>query len=209
VVSSDPQPPARVAPTWTEPLAITASAVIGGPLGRHAMVGRSRFWTPLRVILLAAVLTLSLGWLVKAPCLQQHPGPTGRLVLDWQADRQYVAMCYTDIVTMPAEDRLTSHELPYQARWNDPTAPPGDQLRYMDYPVVTAYFLWAAAKSTMYYLSHLAGAGLPGEVLALNLEGGALGCAPSTGGGGEHPRRQKDEEAARCHSVTSLAPQRR
>jgi uncharacterized membrane protein len=161
VVSSDSQPPARVAPTWTEPLAITASAVIGGPLGRHATVGRSRFWTPLRVILLAAVLTLSLGWLVKAPCLQQFPGPSGRLVLDWQADRQYVAMCYTDIVTMPAEDRLTSHELPYQARWNDPTAPPGDQLRYMDYPVVTAYFLWAVAKSTMYYLSDLAGAGLP------------------------------------------------
>jgi len=80
---------------------------------------------------------------------------------------------------------------------------------------------WKVSTTTLMYERHSSGArnpigqvrdliaGLPGEVLALNLEGGALGCAPSTGGGGEHPRRQKDEEAARCHSVTSLAPQRR
>ena len=70
----DPEtsPPAgRVVPTWTEPLAASASRLVGGPLGRHALVGRSRFWTPLRVLLLLAVIrSLALGWLFKAPCLQ-------------------------------------------------------------------------------------------------------------------------------------------
>ena len=41
-----PDPVGRVIPTWTEPLAVTASRVVGGPLGMHAVVGRSRFWTP-------------------------------------------------------------------------------------------------------------------------------------------------------------------
>ena len=68
----DAGPPARVIPTWTEPLAAAASRVVGGPLGRHALVGRSRFWTPLRVVLLIAVAVLALGWLGKAPCLQQY-----------------------------------------------------------------------------------------------------------------------------------------
>ena len=42
----------RLIPTWDEPLASSASRVIGGPLGRHALVGRSAYWTPLRVVLL-------------------------------------------------------------------------------------------------------------------------------------------------------------
>ena len=52
----------RVVPSWTEPLVAAASRVVGGPLGRHALIGRSRFWTPLRVLLLLAVVVLSLGW---------------------------------------------------------------------------------------------------------------------------------------------------
>src|SRR4051794_16589457 len=67
----------RVVPSWTEPLVATASTVVGGPLGRHALVGRSRFWTPLRVLLLLAVVALALGWFGKAPCLQQYVGDDG------------------------------------------------------------------------------------------------------------------------------------
>jgi uncharacterized membrane protein len=145
------RPSTRLVPTWTEPLAAAASTVIGGPLGRHAVVGRSRFWTPLRVLLLAAVLTLAAGWLVKAPCLQQEPGPDSRAVLDWDNGRQYLALCYSDIVTMPTEDRLLGAQPPYAAHWNDPSAPAGDQVRYLDYPVVTGYALWIAAKLTLRY----------------------------------------------------------
>jgi uncharacterized membrane protein len=139
-----------VVPTWAEPLAAAASTVIGGPLGRHAVVGRSRFWTPLRVLLLAGVLTLAAGWLVKAPCLQQEPGPDGHAVLDWDSGRQYLALCYSDIVTIPTEDRLLGAPPPYEAHWNDPSAQ-GDQVRYLDYPVVTGYTLWIAAKLALRY----------------------------------------------------------
>ena len=61
---SSPRGPTRSSPR--------ASRVVGGPLGRHALVGRSRFWTPLRAVLLLAVVVLALGWLGKAPCLQQY-----------------------------------------------------------------------------------------------------------------------------------------
>ena len=93
-------PPARVIPTWTEPLAVAASRIVGGPLGRHAVVGRSGFWTPLRVILLLAVAVLAVGWLGKAPCLQQYTTDDGTLALDWRDNRQYVAMCYSDTVPL-------------------------------------------------------------------------------------------------------------
>ena len=54
--------------------------MIGGPLGTHALVGRSRFWTALRAVLLLAVVVLALGWLGKAPCLQQYVTDDGSSV---------------------------------------------------------------------------------------------------------------------------------
>jgi uncharacterized membrane protein len=149
-----------VVPTWTEPLAAAASQVIGGPLGRHAVVGRSRYWTPLRVVLLAAVLVLAMGWLVKAPCLQQFPSSSGRLALDWRDGRQYVAMCYTDIVTLPSADRLASPRPPYTAHWNDPSTGPAGRPHYLDYPVLAGYFLWAAMRLAVRYQA-VAGGMLP------------------------------------------------
>ena len=70
-------PTDRIVPTWTESLAAGASRPFGGPLGRHAVVGRHWFWTPLRICLLLAVITLSLGWLGKAACVQ-HSVQIGR-----------------------------------------------------------------------------------------------------------------------------------
>jgi uncharacterized membrane protein len=43
-------------------------------LGRHAVLGRHWFWTPLRVVLLLATITLRLGWLAKAPWPQTYRG---------------------------------------------------------------------------------------------------------------------------------------
>ncbi|HEY2206371.1 MAG TPA: glycosyltransferase 87 family protein [Pseudonocardia sp.] len=149
----------RVVPTWTEPFVGQASAVVGGPLGRHAVVGRSRFWTPLRVLLLAAVLTLAAGWLVKSPCLQQAPGPDGQLTLDWQNGRQYVSMCYTDVVTLYGDHRLAGGGLPYRTHWTVLGAGAGE--RYMDYPVLTGFLLWVTARLTGRYEAQAAGGGLP------------------------------------------------
>src|SRR6266568_4376864 len=63
-------PEDRVFPSWTESIGRQASRLIGGPLGRHATVGRHWFWTPLRAVLLIATVTLMMSWFVKSPCIQ-------------------------------------------------------------------------------------------------------------------------------------------
>lgn len=137
--------PRRLVPSWTEPLVASASRLVGGPLGRHALVGRAAFWTPLRVVLLLAVVTLALGWFAKAPCLQQYRTADGVLALDWQNNRQYVAMCYSDTVPLYSIERLDDPTaIPYRDAWTD-----GDgNRRFMEYPVVTGFFQWGAARLT-------------------------------------------------------------
>lgn len=146
-------PDERVVPTWTESLAKQASKIVGGPLGRHAVVGRHWFWTPLRVVLLIALVTLMCGWFVKAPCIQQYNN-NGTQQLDWRANRQYVSFCYTDIVPLYGSEQLDrSGTFPYQTSW------PGSdgQTHYMEYPVVTGLFQWASATVSRGWVS-LAGA---------------------------------------------------
>jgi uncharacterized membrane protein len=155
--------PVRVIPTWTEPVVVAASAVIGGPLGRHAVVGRARFWTPLRVLLAIALLVCALGWLLKAPCLQQYEAGDGRLALDWRDGRQYVALCYSDVATMWSDQRLAGGRPPYSSAWTEDAGTPQERLRHVDYPPLTGYLLWGVAALTGRYL---AGAG-PGWPVAL------------------------------------------
>ena len=136
----------RVVPSWTEPLVAAASRVIGGPLGHHALVGRSRFWTPLRAVLLLAVVVLALGWLGKAPCLQQYVTDDGSTALDWRNNRQYVAMCYSDTVPLYGIERLDVGALPYRDPWIQDADTPTAQVRYMEYPVLTGFFQYLNAR---------------------------------------------------------------
>ncbi len=133
-------------PTWTEPLASTASRVVGGPLGRHALVGRSPFWTPLRAVLLIAVTVLAVGWLGKVPCLQQYTTPEGQLALDWRNSRQYVSMCYSDTVPLYGIEGLGSGLVPYRDSWLESPGTPQEKVRYMEYPVLTGFFQYANAR---------------------------------------------------------------
>jgi uncharacterized membrane protein len=147
-------PVARVVPSWTEPAVAVASRLIGGPLGRHAVLGRSRFWTPLRAMLLGAVLVLAAGWLFRAPCIQQtsdaDPRNPAGVTLDWNADRQYVAMCYSDIVTFYGGEHLDGGGLPYRTSWSS-DAPSASSTHYLDYPVVSGFFIWETARLTRHY----------------------------------------------------------
>ena len=138
--------PARVVPSWTEPAAAAASRLIGGPLGRHAIVGRSRFWTPLRVLLLGALLVLAAGWLFRAPCIQQTSNG-GSVILDWNADRQYVAMCYSDIVTLYGGEHLDTPGVPYGTSWNSAAS----TAHHLDYPVLSGLFMTGTARLTRTY----------------------------------------------------------
>jgi uncharacterized membrane protein len=140
-------PAERVVPTWHEPLAAGASSLVGGPLGRHAVIGRHWFWTPLRVALLLAVATLALGWFSKAACAQQYfDKDRNSLELDWRSNRPFTAMCYSDIIPLYSAERLNQGGFPYRTKWVDDEGKPTAHDRYMEYPVLTGLFQWVNAK---------------------------------------------------------------
>ena len=146
----------RVVPSWSDPLVAGASRVVGGPLGTHALVGRSRFWTPLRVVLLLAVVALALCWFGKAPCLQQYVTDDGSTALDWRNNRQYVAMCYSDTVPLYGIEHLDTGALPYRDSWVQDEGTPTEQVRYMEYPVLTGFFQYLNARVAAGWLALVA-----------------------------------------------------
>ena len=140
-------------PSHTDPLAAQASEVAGGPLGRHATVGRHWFWSPLRVGLLLAVIALTLSWFGKAACIQQYTPEDGQPQLDWRSGRPYIAMCYSDIVPLYTAEQLDeAGTFPYATSWVEETQA-GDEVRYMEYPVLTGMFQWANAQLTHAWVS--------------------------------------------------------
>lgn len=114
-------------------------------MGRHALIGRTRFFTPMRVILLLAVVFLSLGWFTKAGCIQQAPvGENGVLGLDWSGNRQYVAMCYSDTVPLYGAEHLDEGAFPYKKWWEEPRSDGSIQQRYMEYPVLSGLYQYGS-----------------------------------------------------------------
>lgn len=137
----------RDTPGWNDPMVSRLSTAIGGPVGRYALLGRTRFFTPLRVLLLLAVVFLAFGWFTKAACIQQAPlGPNGELGLDWRGNRQYVAMCYSDVVPLYGAERLNEGAFPYATSWEEPAADGGTQVRYMEYPVVAGLYQYVSMR---------------------------------------------------------------
>ena len=55
-------PPGGLLGQWQE--------FIGGPVGHHALVGRQRWWTCLRVLLGLAALSAVVGYATKFRCIQ-------------------------------------------------------------------------------------------------------------------------------------------
>lgn len=123
------------------------SGTVGGPVGRHALIGRTRFFTPMRVILLLAVVFLAFGWFAKAGCIQQAPvGESGQVGLDWSGSRQYVAMCYSDTVPLYGAERLDQGAFPYKTSWEEVRGDGSIQMRYMEYPVISGLYQYGAMK---------------------------------------------------------------
>ncbi|MFI9507121.1 glycosyltransferase family 87 protein [Nocardia sp. NPDC052566] len=135
---------ARDKPSRNDSLTAQLSTVIGGPVGDHALIGRVGFWTPMRVLFLFTVVFLALGWFSKAGCIQQTGTADGSLTLDWNNGRQYVAMCYSDTVPLYGAERLNEGAFPYKKKWVEQT-PEGDrETRYMEYPVLSGLYQYAA-----------------------------------------------------------------
>jgi uncharacterized membrane protein len=149
----------RDCPSRTDFLGAALSDVIGGPVGRHAMIGRTAFLTPVRVTFLIALVFLALGWSTKAPCLQSTGAGTGdQRVANWQNQRAYYELCYSDTVPLYGAELLSQGKFPYKSSWIEMDASGNPQtrydgqpaVRYMEYPVLTGvyqYMSMALAKT--------------------------------------------------------------
>jgi uncharacterized membrane protein len=149
----------RDLPSRTDVIGRALSNVIGGPVGRHALIGRQRFFTPLRVMLVIALVFLALGYTTKAACLQSKgTGAPDQRVAVWENNRAYYELCYSDTVPLYTAEMLNLGKFPYKSSWveRDAKGVPRTQydgrpaIRYMEYPVLTGvyqYLSMALAKT--------------------------------------------------------------
>ena len=80
----------RDSPSRNDFLGAALADAVGGPVGRHALIGRARMMTALRVMFLIALVFLALGWSTKAACLQSTgTGPGDQRVANWDNQRAY------------------------------------------------------------------------------------------------------------------------
>ena len=115
-----------VAPTLADPLVRWGAEGLGGRLGRRAALGSS-WWTPLRVLVVLAVLAAGCGLLAKQSCRE-----TG-----WTTPHQFVHVCYSDIPALYSARGLDVGAVPYlDAKGAEP----------VEYPVLTGAAMWAAAQ---------------------------------------------------------------
>ncbi|MFQ3559631.1 glycosyltransferase 87 family protein [Streptomyces gramineus] len=121
--------PEPVRPTREDPVAAAGSELIGGPIGRRALLGTS-WWTPLRVVVLVAIGMFALGLIQKAPCYDGG----------WffGASSQYTHACYSDIPHLYQGRGFADGLVPYFDKL------PGD-MDYLEYPVLTGVFMEVAA----------------------------------------------------------------
>ena len=143
----------RDLPSRTDPIGAGLSELVGGPVGRHALIGRTRLLTPLRVMFIIALVFLALGWSTKAPCLQTTgTGPPDKRVANWQNQRAYYELCYSDTVPLYGAELLSQGRFPYKSSWleTDSTGRPQVRydgrpaVRYMEYPVLTGVYQYVA-----------------------------------------------------------------
>jgi len=143
----------RDLPSRTDVIGRALSGVVGGPVGRHALIGRARFLTPLRVMLLLALVFLAFGYTTKAACLQSTgTGTADQRVAVWENNRAYYELCYSDTVPLYTAELLNLGKFPYKSSWieRDNTGTPRLQydgtpaVRYMEYPVLTGVYQYVS-----------------------------------------------------------------
>ncbi|MEX5632097.1 glycosyltransferase 87 family protein [Parafrankia sp. FMc2] len=104
-MATTPASPTRSSPARHDPVVAGASEIVGGPPGRHAVIGANRtWWTPLRLLMLLVVVTCVLGYVQKAGC---------RDTRNWSEEYQYTRMCYSDVVALYSQEGLIDGKIPY------------------------------------------------------------------------------------------------
>ena len=143
----------RDLPSRTDVTVRALSGLVGGPVGRHAVIGRARFLTPLRVMIAIALLFLAFGYSTKAACLQStDTGTADQRVAVWENQRAYYEFCYSDTVPLYTAELLNQGKFPYKSSWieKDGEGRPQTQydgspaIRYMEYPVLTGLYQYVS-----------------------------------------------------------------
>lgn len=109
--------------------------MVGGPWGRHGVVGRARFFTPLRILLAFAILILLFAWVKERPCAYDP----------WVGHLQYTHQCYTDSIPLYGAEGLSEGVIPYFGI--DPSIAPGQpgySFGRVEYPVLSSAFMVGA-----------------------------------------------------------------
>ncbi|MCK7623370.1 glycosyltransferase 87 family protein [Streptomyces sp. RS10V-4] len=121
-----------VRPTRRDEVAAAGSELIGGPIGRRALLG-AHWLTPVRIVALVALGMFALGMVQKLPCYNGG----------WffGATSQYVHACYSDIPHLYSGRGFADGLIPYFDRL------PGD-MQYLEYPVLTGLFMEVASWMT-------------------------------------------------------------
>ena len=144
---------ARDLPSRTDTVGAALAGAIGGPVGKHALIGRARFMTPLRVMLIIALLFLALGYSTKAACLQSTgTGTADQRVAIWENQRAYYELCYSDTVPLYTAELLSQGKFPYKSSWTEKDSTGAQQIqydgtpavRYMEYPVLTGLYQYVS-----------------------------------------------------------------
>lgn len=160
----------RDMPSRTDAIGSALSGVVGGPVGRHALIGRTRLLTPLRVMFIVALVFMALGWATKSPCLQTvGAGAPDQRVANWQGQRAYYELCYSDTVPLYTAELLNRGKFPYKSSWIE-TGPGGQPqtqydgkpaVRYMEYPVLTGVYQYLAMALAKTYTAAAKAVSLP------------------------------------------------
>ena len=109
--------------------------------------------TPVRVMFVIALVFLALGWSTKAACLQSTgTGPGDQRVANWDNQRAYYELCYSDTVPLYGAELLSQGKFPYKSSWieTDSSGVPQTRydgrpaVRYMEYPVLTGVYQYVS-----------------------------------------------------------------
>jgi len=130
--TSPPPDPSVVRPTRRDEVAAAGSELIGGPVGRRALLGAGQL-SPVRVVALVAIGMFALGMVQKLPCYNWawFRGSTS----------QYTHACYSDIPHLFSGRGFADGLVPYFDRL-------GGDIPFLEYPVLTGLFMQVTAWMT-------------------------------------------------------------